>query len=277
MFHVKTDGDDDEVATRMSNLVGKDLELPLPSLNVTAMEETDEEEEGSPSDAHAALSPPSSAEALFMDGLKTSDVSANFIATEIQRNYRPIRSLSTTNTDDFVSAFDNMDDLNNNIEQRSRGFFGFKKQPIHEYNEEDTDNMSAKTTAEYNTENVSVDAASHVYEGVKNVWGWGKEQIVISTFLGMTEAVAGKVVSIVGTDFEEIDHNITPQLSNFDSNILNPAIRAVLGIVMNVAGKSENFLKPIIVSVLKPVGLLKDDKEKTAPELTNARMAGRVN
>jgi len=95
--------------------------------------------------------------------------------------------------------------------------------------------------------------------------------VVISTFLGITEGIAGKVVGVAGTDLEEIDGNIKPQLINFDNSILNPAIRAILGIVLNVAGKGEDIFGPIIVSILKPVGLIKDNKESVAPELTNIR------
>lgn len=249
------------------SLVGKDVEVSLSSPNTT-LEETDED---ASADGHPPLSPPSSAEALFLPGLRTSDVSANFLATELHRNYRPLRSSSTVATDDFVSAVETMDDLLSNPE-RNRGFFGFIKQPIQEF-EEDPKMSTTSSTNDFDPDTVKPDPATHVYETAKNVWGWGKEQMIISTFLGITEAVAGKVVSMVGTDFEEIDHNIQPKLSDFDLRVLNPAIRAVLAVVMNVAGKSENFLKPIIVSVLKPIGLIKDGKMENAPELTNSRVA----
>ena len=125
--------------------------------------------------------------------------------------------------------------------------------------------MSSTTSS---VESVKVDAASHVYEGVKNVWSWGKEQVILSSFLGITEAIAGKVVGVIGTDLEEIDNNIKPQLVNLDSSILNPAIRAILGVIMNAAGKSQDFVKPIVFSILKPMGVIKD-KEIVAPKLTN--------
>ena len=52
--------------------------------------------------------------------------------------------------------------------------------------------------------------------------------------------------------------------------ILGTTTTGIVGIVLNAAGKSENFFKPIVVSILKPVGLIKD-KETVAPELTNTR------
>lgn len=241
------------------SLVGKEFQVALEG---TVTTETEDGEVSSTDDeTHPALSPASGAEALFMPGLRTCHISATALSNEIRRNYRrSSRSSSTVATDDFVSTFDNMDDLMDKETSR-----GLSRQPIYEFEED------AKMTST-NVDNVNVNAAEHVYEGAKNVWGWGKEQMVISTFLGITEAIAGKVVSVVGTDLEEIDGNIKPQLTNLDSSILNPAVRAVLGIVLNAAGKSEDFLKPIVVSILKPVGLIKD-KETVAPELTNTRTA----
>lgn len=240
---------------RMS-LVGKEFQV---AVGGNLSNEMDEDVSSTGEVTCPPLSPASGAEALFMPGLRTSNISPSALASELRKNYRTFRSASTVATDDFVSTCDNMDDLMKYEGSQS----DLAKQPIFE------EKMSST-----NVDDVNVNAAEHVYEGVKNVWGWGKQQVIIKTFLGITEAVAGKVVSVVGTDLEEIDGNIKPQLSNFDNNILNPAVRAILGIVMNAAGKSENFLKPIIVSVLKPIGLIKNGKKpETAPELTNSRMA----
>ncbi|CAB9510128.1 expressed unknown protein [Seminavis robusta] len=253
------------------SLVGKDVEV---SYAGTAATETDEI--SSDDEVHRPLSPESGAEALFMSGLRTTNISANALATELRKNSRPFRSNSTVATDDYASAYDNLDDLmnNNNIKESPPGI---SKEPIYEFEEEPKSTMStpAATTSPAD-EGVKVDAASNVYGVAKNVWGWGKEQIVISTFLGITEAVAGKVVGIVGTDLEEIDHNITPQLTNFDNSVINPAINAIVGIVLNAAGKSENFVKPIVVSILKPIGLIKS-KDSVAPELTNTPQPTAVN
>jgi hypothetical protein len=109
------------------------------------------------------------------------------------------------------------------------------------------------------------DAAVHVYEGVKVVWAWGKGVAIISPFLGIAEAVTGKVVKVVGTDLEEIDGNIKPQLAKLDGK-LNPALEAVVSIILGAAGKAESIIKPIIVTFLSPLGLIKNEAEN--PEVT---------
>lgn len=240
------------------SLVGKELEVAV-DIGAAA---TDEEEVSSTDDeTNPPLSPATGAEALFMSGLLAFDISADALASEIRKSYRsPFRASSmSVATDDFVSTCDNIDDLN---KYEGKEAPELSKQPIHEF-EEDPKMASSK-----NVDEVNVDAAEHVYEAAKNVWGWGKDQFLISTFLGVTEAVAGKVVGVVGTDLEEIDGNIKPKLSDLDSNIINPAVRAILGIVLNAAGKSQDIFKPIVVSILKPIGLIKD-KDSVAPELTN--------
>jgi transcription termination factor NusB len=239
------------------SLVGKELEVSFAdgTADTDDVSSTDD-------DAHRPVSPQSGFESLFLGSLRTNHISANALATELRRSNRSLRSGSTVATDDFVSAFDNYDDLvkfQNDFAKEAPT--SLSKHPIYEY-EEDPKMSSTTTTVE------KVDAASHVYEGVKTAWGWGKEQAVISTLLGITEAIAVKVVSVIGTDLEEIDNNIKPQLVNLDSSILNPALKAILTVIMNAAGKSEDFVKPIVVSILKPMGLIKD-KETVAPELTN--------
>lgn len=252
------------------SLVGKELEVRFGS---TVATETDEEVSSTGDETHPPLSPASGAEALFMPGLLTSQISANALATELRKNYRPFRSNSTVATDDFVSTYDNMDDLIKFENTVSREAPALSKQPIYEFEEDP--NMS---TPKINVDEVNVNAAEQVYGVAKDVWGWGKEQMVIKTFLGITEAVAGKVVGVVGTDLEEIDGNIKPKLSELDSSIINPAVRAILGVILNAAGKSEDIFKPIIVSILKPIGLIKDSSktDPIAPELTNTSTTARV-
>lgn len=254
------------------NFVGRELEVVVSR----SEDNSDDDDVMTAVEAHPPLSPASGAEALFMSGLKTSNISANALAAELHRRSPSLlrggasrrsssMSIGTTCTDDFVSTYSNLDDLllsETNRDLFSKDVLGLTREPIYEENMSNTN------------QDVNPEVASHVYEGVKGVWGWGKEQMVISTFLGMAEGIAGKVVGVMGTDLEEIDGNIKPQLTKVDKDILNPAISAIVGILMKVAGKSENILKPIIVSILKPVGLIKaDQKDSVAPELTNSRVA----
>jgi hypothetical protein len=113
-----------------------------------------------------------------------------------------------------------------------------------------------------------VDVAAHVYEGAKDVWAWGKGKAVFSPFLGLAEAVAGKVVGVAGTNLEDIDGSIKPQLKNLDSGILNPAIEKLAVIVLGTAAKTEEIIKPIIVIFLTPFGLIKEEKRDETPEVT---------
>ena len=111
-----------------------------------------------------------------------------------------------------------------------------------------------------------VDAAEKVYDTAKGVWSWGKGVTVISPFLGIAETVAGKAVSMAGQSLETIDGEVVKQLHSIDDGILNPAIEKILGILLGAAGKSEDMLKPIIVALLKPFGLIKETAEN--PEKT---------
>jgi hypothetical protein len=111
-----------------------------------------------------------------------------------------------------------------------------------------------------------VDAAEKVYDTAKGVWAWGKGVIIFKPFLGLTEAVAVKVADMIGSDLPSVDGIVLDKLHNIDDSLLNPAITAILGALLGAAGKTEDVLKPLIISILKPLGLIKDSPEN--PELT---------
>lgn len=120
-----------------------------------------------------------------------------------------------------------------------------------------------------------VDAANHVYEGVKGAWSWGKGLMLVSNVLGAAECVANSVVGVVGTNLEDIDKNIIkPNIDNLDTAVLNPAVNGVVGVVLGAASKSEEIFKPIVVSLLKPVGLIKNEPE---PENVSKKVADKQN
>ena len=111
-----------------------------------------------------------------------------------------------------------------------------------------------------------LDAAEMVYDTAKGVWAWGKSITVFKPFLGLTEAMAGKFVETMGSDLASVDGIVLDKLHDFDDSMLNPAIAAVLGALLGAAGKSEDVLKPLIIAILKPLGLIKDTAEN--PEVT---------
>ena len=111
-----------------------------------------------------------------------------------------------------------------------------------------------------------VDVSAGIYEQAKGVWAWGKGVPLVKIGLGVSEAVASKAAQMAGTDLEEVDQMVKPHLKNLDTEILNPAIEKVVEIVLGAAGNTENFVKPIIITVLSPFGLIKNEPEN--PELT---------
>jgi hypothetical protein len=111
-----------------------------------------------------------------------------------------------------------------------------------------------------------LDAAEKAYETVKNVWAWGKGVAIVTPFLGLAETVAGKVVSMAGSNLEGIDGVVKEQLHSLDEKVLNPALVVILGAMLGAAGKTEDTLGPFIISILKPLGLIKETAEN--PELT---------
>lgn len=50
-------------------------------------------------------------------------------------------------------------------------------------------------------------------------------------------------------------------MHGLDDNVLNPAIKAVVQTVMGAVGKTEEIFKPLFLTVLKPLGLVKEDGE----------------
>lgn len=111
-----------------------------------------------------------------------------------------------------------------------------------------------------------VDAAEKVYDTAKGVWAWGKGVMVFRPFLGLAEGVAGKLVSMVGSNLETLDGAVVDQLHGLDDKILNPAISSIVGTLLGAVGKTEDVFKPMIIAILKPLGLIKERAEN--PELT---------
>jgi hypothetical protein len=106
-----------------------------------------------------------------------------------------------------------------------------------------------------------VDAAEKVYDTAKNVWAWGKGVGIIKPFLNLAEHLADKAASATGNTLESVDGIVIDQLHGFDDNLLNPAIAALVGILLNAAGKSEEVLKPLLIPLLLQFKLIKKDGE----------------
>mmetsp|Transcript_19248 Transcript_19248/g.45385 ORF Transcript_19248/g.45385 Transcript_19248/m.45385 type:complete len:536 (-) Transcript_19248:57-1664(-) len=128
-------------------------------------------------------------------------------------------------------------------------------------------------TSEPADEPMNVDPAEKVYDVAKGIWGWGKGVIIFSPFLGIAEGIAGKVVETAGSSLEDVDNALTGKLHQLDDGILNPAVKMVVTTVMGAAGKTEAFIKPIILTILKPIDFMikskpEESDDTPAPEVT---------
>jgi hypothetical protein len=111
-----------------------------------------------------------------------------------------------------------------------------------------------------------VDAAEVVYAKAKDVWAWGKSIPVVGFFASTSEQVAGKALSIVGTDFGAVDTKVSTELAKLDTSVLNPAIQAIAKLVIEVAGKSEETLKPILDVLMAKLGMIKSEANEATPD-----------
>ena len=257
----------------------------------------------SPEKSHPPLSPATGAESLFLAGLATSTISANALARTLKQTMKNRSSVSsgisvqTTQTDDFMTCVQSSDDLedDNSYTAFGKDALLYSRDIIPEL-EDDSDAESVTTTEKMAKNKKSTtstktagtdseehpDAASHLYEGIKDAWAWGKTLPVVSPFMGISEAFASKVIGVAGTDFEEIDTQLKPKLSEFDVGVLNPALEKIIATLLGAFGKSEDFIKPIIHLLLNPMTLIKKEESKTSvpskvpetPELTTKPAPG---
>jgi hypothetical protein len=225
------------------------------------------------------MSPKGGAESLFLTGLETQQISAFHLSDIIQQQYR-IDS-TTVATEDYVTAVggrlspvesSSIDAFfsSSSADPSSSSPFGKDALALsrelsddstpHEEHFHDA-NMSSSSSSSTKT-----DAAEKVYDTAKSVWSWGKTVTILSPFLGIAEGVATKVASMAGTSLDSVDGSIQNQLEALDGKYLNPAIAAIVNMLMGTVTKSEEVLKPFIQALLKPVGLIKKDAE--TPEVT---------
>eukprot|EP00934_Nitzschia_sp_Nitz4_P000101 Nitzschia sp. Nitz4//scaffold98_size77359//27179//28055//NITZ4_005545-RA/size77359-augustus-gene-0.46-mRNA-1//1//CDS//3329560748//101//frame0 len=249
---------------------------------VDEMEHDDE----TPEISQPIITPQGGAESLFLGGLDTSDLRADVLAqhlrfaddVKVNASHRvsSVASLRSTMTDDFHSCREDVSPTGSFTEDLDDEATTFTARSSLKPELEETmsavaapvpvttDSTPMKTMEP--SSDKGIDVAETVYSKAKDVWSWGKGVPLVSIGLGITEAVVGKAVSLVGTDLEDIDSKIKPQLEKIDHGVLNPAIDKVVGVVLGAAGKTEEIVKPIVVKILSPFGLIKNEAEN--PELT---------
>lgn len=216
-------------------------------------------------DAHPPVTPPRPAEALFFNDLPTQTISAAALAQQIHQRHRPLSIAGTSiATDDFVSASAEHLDTQSAFSLDSpfgKDALAYSRETIAEEDTLSVEERFQDSNMSSTSEDMHVDAADKVYQGAKGVWAWGKGIIVFKPFLGIAEGVAGKVVGMAGSSMDEVDGCMTHNLHGLDDNVLNPAIKAVVQTVMGAVGKTEEIFKPLFLTVLKPLGLVKEDGE----------------
>ena len=251
---------------------------------ISEMESFDQD--WTPTEGQPPLSPAGGAESLFLAGLATSKISADALSTRLRQAHKypqsidkrsvSAASIKSVLTDDFQSCAEFSDDLDlltdDEFLDDETHFFSIFRRPNSSMS---SSVKSPKVAAKPVTPppksappapKEQMEIAETVYEKAKGVWAWGKGTPIISIGFGITEAVVGKAVSFAGTDFEKLDKEIKPHLATLDHDVINPTIKKVVGVVLGAAGKTEDVFKPIIIKILSPFGLIKNEAEN--PELT---------
>lgn len=236
--------------------------------------------ERTPDDVHAPLTPPRAAERWLVD-IDTSQISASALAQQIHRTGRS--GTTSVATDDFASAIadddyfflPNLADTPQSSPFSSDVLNHQRSYPTIDEDEDEYQESNMSNTSNPAENTMHVDAAENVYSRVKGIWSWGKGVAVFSPFLGLAEGVAGKFVSVAGSNLSDLDGAIVSNLHNIDDKLLNPAIHAVVAVILGAVAKTEEIFKPMIVAVLSPIGLIKPDGTFKKPEVVPPELTGR--
>jgi len=135
------------------------------------------------------------------------------------------------------------------------------------------------------------DVAQHIYTHAKDIWAWGKTLPILTNLLGITEAVATKLLeATLHTDLPALDADVaTPNLKKLDDAVVTPAIVKIWSIIGPAVSKGEEMIvKPVVEEVvpkiLSTVGMghkktAKEEKDVSSkvdnspnPEYTSAPM-----
>jgi len=73
-------------------------------------------------------------------------------------------------------------------------------------------------------------------------------------FAATSETITDKALRALGSNLPQLDGKIDCELTKLDKVILNPFIETVVKVVVKVAGKSEETVRPVVNFLLKPFG-----------------------
>ncbi len=116
--------------------------------------------------------------------------------------------------------------------------------------------MAESTPTTTEEEHPHFHVVDQVYEGAKTAWSATKSFPIFTPFLGLAEGVTTKVISIAGagSSLQEVDEKLKPHLTGIDSDLLDPAIEKIVGLVMGVVGKGDEIFKSLLAVVINPKG-----------------------
>ena len=116
--------------------------------------------------------------------------------------------------------------------------------------------MAESTPTTTEEEHPHFHVVDQVYEGAKTAWSNTKSFPIFTPFLGLAEDVTTKVISIAGagSSLQEVDEKLKPHLTGIDSDLLDPTIEKIVGLVMGVVGKGDEIFKGVLAVVFKPKG-----------------------
>ncbi|KAL3905531.1 MAG: hypothetical protein SGARI_004415, partial [Bacillariaceae sp.] len=103
------------------------------------------------------------------------------------------------------------------------------------------------------------DIALHIYGGVKGAWAWSKSHIPLADmFMGVTETVASTITkATTGNSLKDIDAKIiTPRLTGFDDDMLNPVIHATVDAILDDKEPQNPLQKLVFAPLRHPVRAL---------------------
>jgi hypothetical protein len=93
--------------------------------------------------------------------------------------------------------------------------------------------------------------AVKTYDAAKGAWSWGKGVALVAPVFELAQDLAAKVVGKAGTSFEDLDMNAAKLLHALDAHYLNPIVGNLVKAMLGAVASSEDFVKPIITSVMK--------------------------
>merc|ERR1739844_687731 len=81
----------------------------------------------------------------------------------------------------------------------------------------------------------------------KSVWSSAKGFVIFKPLMGVAEGVAKRAIGLVGVEsLESLDEIIEENLTNFDKNVIDPAVIKLLSVITPIVGKGDEVVKSVV-------------------------------